>query len=333
MIHEFVHRYEIDPTPPRLAAAARDAAVRGLGLAGLWWLVLLAVGFTIHGPLDDLQQESTVNEWFVDQRTPTLDTVSDVASHGGETFVIIGVALLAMALVWWRTRQWWFAVVPGLAVGLQSAVFLCTTLVVGRERPEVEMLDEAPPTSSYPSGHTGASTALYVTFALLAQRIRTPWLRTLVTVLCLAVPLAIGTARLYRGMHHLTDVLMGIANGVVAAVLAWRYLRRASSSEVAASEGAAASRDAGPAAPGAGSAPLPVEPSVTAPSGAVPSGAVPSGAVSSGAAPSGAVPASAGVASGTASSGPVPPGTRSASDELAAPPPGTSAPAPGTPPA
>ncbi|WP_307858058.1 phosphatase PAP2 family protein [Cellulomonas fulva] len=253
MIHEYVHRYEIDPTPPRFAAAARDVAVRGLGLAALWWLVLLGVGLVIHGPLDDLQAESSVNEWFVDQRTATLDTASNIASHGGETFVIIGVALLAMALVWWRTRQWWFAIVPGLAVGLQSAVFLSTTLVVGRERPEVEMLDDAPPTSSYPSGHTGAATALYVTFALLAQRIRTPWLRAVVTVLCLAVPLAIGTARLYRGMHHLTDVLMGIANGLVTALLAWRYLRRSVASDASDERGSAEAASGGASSTGASS--------------------------------------------------------------------------------
>jgi membrane-associated phospholipid phosphatase len=242
VIHEFVHRYEIDQSRPRFAAAARDAAVRGLGLAALWWLVVISVGFLIHGPLNDLQQESVVNEWFVEQRTATLDTVTWYASRLGDTFVVIGIALVAMSVLWWRTRQWWLAVVPGLAAGLQSLVFLCTTLLVGRERPEVEMLDDAPPTSSYPSGHTGASTALYVTFALLAQRIRRPWLRTLVTVLVLAVPLAIGTARLYRGMHHLSDVLMGVVNGVVAAVIAWHYLRRSSSDDVA-SAGAASSRD------------------------------------------------------------------------------------------
>jgi undecaprenyl-diphosphatase len=33
-------------------------------------------------------------------------------------------------------------------------------------------------------------------------------------------------ARLYRGMHHLSDVLVGFLNGIVRAVLAWNYLRR-----------------------------------------------------------------------------------------------------------
>ncbi|MCR6688303.1 phosphatase PAP2 family protein [Cellulomonas sp.] len=235
MIHEFVHRWDQDHQAPTVATAARDIARRALLPAAAWWAVLVGVGLLIHGPLNDLQAESAVNRWFTARRTPTLDTVSLYTSNMALTFVIIGTAVAAILLLWWRTRQWWYAILPGLAVGVQSAVFLSTTLVVGRERPEVEMLDEAPPTSSYPSGHTGAATALYLTFALLAQRIRTPWLRVLVTVLCLLVPFAVGTARIYRGMHHVSDVVMALVNGTVAAVLAWRYLRLSppSSSEAA----------------------------------------------------------------------------------------------------
>jgi undecaprenyl-diphosphatase len=90
----------------------------------------------------------------------------------------------------------------------------------------VPHLDPAPPTSSYPSGHVGASTALYLSFALLAQRIEQAALRRVVTTLFLLVPVLVAWARLYRGMHHLSDILIGGANGVVCALLAWAYLRR-----------------------------------------------------------------------------------------------------------
>ena len=49
-----------------------------------------------------------------------------------------------------------------------------------------------------------------------------------VIVWCLMVPLLVSYARLYRGMHHLTDVLVGVVNGVVCALLAWYWLRRRS---------------------------------------------------------------------------------------------------------
>ena len=99
------------------------------------------------------------------------------------------------------------------------------TQVVGRPRPDVPHLDPAPPTSSYPSGHVGASTALYLSLALLAQRIPHPALRRVLTALCLLIPLLVLYARLYRGMHHLSDVLVGLVNGVVCATLAWGWLK------------------------------------------------------------------------------------------------------------
>ena len=115
---------------------------------------------------------------------------------------------------------------PAIAIAIQASVFVAATTIADRPRPTVQHLDPAPPTSSYPSGHMGASTALYLTFALMAQRIETVWLRRLVTVVCAIIPLLVGYARLYRGMHHLLDILVGMVNGIVCALLAWNYLRR-----------------------------------------------------------------------------------------------------------
>jgi len=139
---------------------------------------------------------------------------------------IINIDFLAVVVIYWRTRWWWFAVIPALAVALQAFVLMTSALVVGRGRPEVDKLHESPPTSGFPSGHTGASTAFYVTAVLVVQRISNPVLRVAVTVLCLAVPVLVAYARLYRGMHHVSDVVVGGLNGLVCAYVAWRYLRR-----------------------------------------------------------------------------------------------------------
>ncbi|MEO6413603.1 MAG: phosphatase PAP2 family protein [Pedococcus sp.] len=227
----FVTRYTDDPSAPAVATALRDVLVRAVAPAVGLWAAIVGVGLLIKGPLGGLPAEETISTNVQDTRTAAWDNVTSVWSHVGNTEIVIGVCVLAVGLLWWRTRQWWVAVVPAIAIALQATVFVIATAVVARPRPHVPHLDPAPPTSSYPSGHVGASTALYVSFALLAQRIGPPVLRRTVTALCLVIPLLVAWARLYRGMHHLSDILVGAANGVACALLAWAYLRRKNASK------------------------------------------------------------------------------------------------------
>jgi membrane-associated phospholipid phosphatase len=222
----FVHRYELDTSRPTGKQAARDLAVRALAPAVGLWCLIVGIGFLIVEPLGDLPAGDGIEGWFAERRTPVLNTVTEWVGHLGMTQFVIAATALTAVYLWWRTRQWWFAVVPALAVSLQALIFLTSSLVVGRERPDVEKLDDAPPTSSFPSGHTGASAALWFTLALLAQRIENRVLRWVVTVLCMIVPFAVGVSRLYRGMHGPADVAAGLLNGAVCVVLAWGYLRR-----------------------------------------------------------------------------------------------------------
>ncbi|MEP6799780.1 MAG: phosphatase PAP2 family protein, partial [Lapillicoccus sp.] len=206
--------------------ALRDLALRVLAPAVVLWLVIIGIGAFIQGPLGGFQSESAVNRTLQAGRTPFWDGVTAVWSHIGNTEIVIGVCIVMVGVVWWLTRQWWVAVIPAIAISVQATVFVIATQLVGRDRPDVEKLDPAPATSSYPSGHVGASTALYLSLALLAGRIPHAGLRRLVTTVCLLIPLLVLYARLYRGMHHLTDVLVGLLNGITCATLAWYWLRR-----------------------------------------------------------------------------------------------------------
>jgi membrane-associated phospholipid phosphatase len=222
-----LHRWVDDPSRPDGREVRRDLGLRVGVPAVLLWLLVVGVGLLLTGPLAALgERELAVNEWFVEQRTVVLDALTLVWSNIGTTETVIGICLVVAGLVWWRTRQWCYAVVPAIAVAVQAAVFMLAALVVGRDRPDVEQLDVAPPTSSYPSGHTGASIALYLTLALMAQRIERTWLRVAVTVVLVILPVLVAYARLYRGMHQLSDVIMGLVNGLVCVVLGWYWLRR-----------------------------------------------------------------------------------------------------------
>jgi len=222
----FINRYREDTSAPTFRRAIADLARRTLAPAVALWAVVVGIGLLIVGPLNSLPGEIVVNERLQSGRTSALNALTSAWSNIGATFFIIAACVVAMAVLWWRTRQWWLAVVPAIAISVQSMVFVTSAVVVGRGRPEVDHLDDSPPTSSFPSGHVGASTAFYVTLALLSCRIRNPVLRWAATSGCLLVPLLVAYARLYRGMHHTSDVAVGALNGLGCALLAWRYLRR-----------------------------------------------------------------------------------------------------------
>lgn len=222
-----LERWADDTSTPSGREARRDLGLRVGIPAVVWWVIVVGIGLLLAGPLAGLKErENAVNEWFVEQRTATLNTITEVWSVMGTTETIIGICLVVSGIVWWRTGQWWYAVVPAIAVAVQAAVFMLAALVVGAERPEVEQLDHAPPTSSFPSGHSGASVALYLSLALMAQRIERTWLRVSVTVLLFVLPLLVVYSRLYRGMHYPSDVVVGVLNGLVCVVIGWYWLRR-----------------------------------------------------------------------------------------------------------
>jgi undecaprenyl-diphosphatase len=83
-------------------------------------------------------------------------------------------------------------------------------MFVDRDRPDVAHLDGAPPTSSFPSGHTAASVALYGSLAVIAVGLGArAWVRWILLVLAVVMPATVAMSRLYRGMHFPTDVIAG----------------------------------------------------------------------------------------------------------------------------
>jgi undecaprenyl-diphosphatase len=78
----------------------------------------------------------------------------------------------------------------------------------------VPRLDVAPPTSSFPSGHTAAAVALYGCLALvLLRQMANRMLARTLAVLCFCVPVVVAVSRVYRGMHYVTDVVFGAIGG------------------------------------------------------------------------------------------------------------------------
>jgi membrane-associated phospholipid phosphatase len=224
-----------DTARPRVLLATvwqrfkHHVALRALGI----FLLLTALGLLVAHPLDDLLAiEDAANRYLQARRTPVWDTVTHYASMIGNMEIIIGSTAIAAGVLRLVCRRWREPVFLMVSVALASTTFTLTTFPVERERPEVAHLDPAPPTSSFPSGHVGAATALYGGLALLLMcwpRVSAalgPVLLGLIVAVPLFVPIAVAIARLYRGMHHLSDVAVGVLNGVLClAVTANAYLR------------------------------------------------------------------------------------------------------------
>ena len=182
----------------------------------------------VTGPLaGPLNAEDALNQQLIVPRGGTGDTITFILSYLGSTEMVAAVCLMVSVPVLVRTRDWRLAAVPAMAIVLQLAIYLTVTALVPRERPSVERLDTLLPMSSYPSGHVGASTALYLALILLASRITGDTLRRAVTVLCAIAPILVACGRFLRGMHHSSDVVIGALVGAACALLAYGwYLRR-----------------------------------------------------------------------------------------------------------
>ncbi|MGW4851963.1 diacylglycerol kinase family protein [Streptomyces sp. NPDC004288] len=201
----------VRPGRPLLLLPVQAAAVAALGL--------LVTGPLAH--LWPLSAEDGVNRALAARRTPLVTALTDGASLLASTGSVITITALCVAalLLLPHAPRWRDAGFLALGVAGQSAVFLLVTLVVERERPDVRHLDPAPPTSSFPSGHVGASVALFGGLAVLAsRRLHGGWRRVVVTLL-LAIPLLVAFARVYRGMHHPSDVVGGMLNGACTLAL------------------------------------------------------------------------------------------------------------------
>jgi len=188
-----------------LALAALFAVMVGLGL-------LLTEVLKNDWPVT---AEDDVSRSLEQGRTDTMDDATHILGEMGNTFTIIGLMVVVALLLRWWLGRWRESLFVVLAVSAQAFIFMLTQLMVERQRPEVFRLDASPPTSSFPSGHTGAAIALYISTALVVLwHVRKPLLRVLLAALLIAIPFLVAYSRLYRGMHHPTDLVGSLVNGL-----------------------------------------------------------------------------------------------------------------------
>jgi undecaprenyl-diphosphatase len=199
--------------PDRRHSGWRMAAVRLIAAAVLIWLVLVLIGHLLGHQWKNsalVRWDASVDRHLAADRHQPWTEITHLATFLAETITVIAALAVACALLRLVLKRWREPLFLAVAVIGEVTIFVGTTLLVDRARPPVKHLDSAPPTSSFPSGHTAASVALYGGLAVLAWRAGAAlWLRTLATAAAVLVPVLVAVSRMYRGMHYPTDVIAG----------------------------------------------------------------------------------------------------------------------------
>lgn len=202
---------------------------------GAAYLVLvlsgLALGSLVTGPLASTalgRFDTDVSIWLETNRTPFWDTVTRFGDSFADTPVVVGALIVFFVGMAWFWRRWLEPLVLGFGVALEASVFLTVSLIVGRDRPPMEQLDVSPATASFPSGHTGVAFTFYGLLAMIVfWNTARPVPRVLAAAGAVLIGVSVAVARLYRGMHYVSDVVVGAGFGIVCIIAAVIIVNRA----------------------------------------------------------------------------------------------------------
>lgn len=207
----------------------RTSAVLSLAyiaLTGVWYVV----GWSITHVFDSSigRTDGRLARWFVDQRTASLNRASLLGSDLGETITKIAVTAILATVLLFVVKRWLEPLLLVVSLVLEAMVFITVTWLVDRPRPMVPHLDSSPVGSSFPSGHTAAAACYAAIAVVIFWHTRKLWIRIVTVVLTVSIPVAVAVSRMYRGMHHLSDVIGGALLGAAAVIITTKVLQHAS---------------------------------------------------------------------------------------------------------
>jgi undecaprenyl-diphosphatase len=145
-------------------------------------------------------------------------TLSAVAvTQAGSAWATIGGGLGVAAWLAWR-RQFWLAGVLAATVVIERIAVDGLKLLIDRTRPSFDLHPVLTHSSSFPSGHSGNTMAIFLTIALVAAPRQ---YRLAAVVSALMTSLIVGVTRPFLGVHWPSDVVGGWALGAGIAIMAW----------------------------------------------------------------------------------------------------------------
>lgn len=202
-----------------------------LVLVGLGWIFVEIADEVAEGETQDLDDRILMALRSAD------DPADPVGPHwleeiGRDTTALGGVLVLSLvtaAVVGFLLiqRKHHAALFLTLATGGALAVSLLLKSSFDRPRPDLVPHLSHVMTSSFPSGHSMLSAAVYLTLgAMLARMSPQKRLKLYFLGLAMLFTLLVGVSRVYMGVHYPTDVLAGWTIGLAWALACWLAARR-----------------------------------------------------------------------------------------------------------
>ena len=111
-----------------------EASVLGI-LYATFTAIWFAVGWLLTHPLKNswiVHTDQSISRWFVDRRTPTMNSLTSIGSMMADTMVKIIVTVvvaIVMLIVWKRWLEPLMVVIPLI---LEALTFITVTTLVGR---------------------------------------------------------------------------------------------------------------------------------------------------------------------------------------------------------
>jgi membrane-associated phospholipid phosphatase len=212
---------------PTLLGAPWPLGWRTVGLLVAWCLAVIAIFAAVgeileRTPIDDADRE--IARDIVDQRTTAGNDISPWAAGLSDTLVKIIATTIIVGVMFAVWRRWRDPLVVAVSLIFEATAFIIVTTITSRPRPEVERLQDSPVNSSYPSGHVAAATAYFAIALVVSRHLRSTWAKIVVWTIPVLIVLTVGAARMYQGMHYLSDIIVGIILGAVSVVIVDRAI-------------------------------------------------------------------------------------------------------------
>lgn len=145
-------------------------------------------------------------------QTPVLTTLMvTLTNFNGAMGIFIFSLVMMLFLIykrWYNDLLFYFFSVLGANIA-----YISIKMIVQRDRPSSDILSIT--TYAFPSGHATMATAMALAvYLILAKRVHSIALRSVLWTSCIVWPLIIAFSRVYLDVHWLSDVVAGIGLGV-----------------------------------------------------------------------------------------------------------------------